>query len=142
MANYRKSFNFRSGVQVDNDKFLVDQRGNVGVGTSAPNRVLDVYGTARINGNTETETLNVTGLGTFNSLVSIGETAYLDPISGIISAVSYRGDGSLLANVIAIATNGWVVANQGLSTSLNVFVGPFPEDNVLPTPLGLSLIHI
>ena len=136
MANYRKSFNFRSGVQVDNDKFLVDQRGNVGVGTSAPNRVLDVYGTARINGNTETETLNVTGLGTFNSLVSIGETAYLDPISGIISAVSYRGDGSLLANVIAIATNGWVVANQGLSTSLNVFVGPFPEDNVLPTPLG------
>jgi hypothetical protein len=136
MANYRKSFNFRSGVQVDNDKFLVDQRGNVGVGTSAPNRVLDVYGTTRVNGNIETETLNVTGLGTFNSLVSVGETTYLDPISGIISAVSYRGDGSLLANVIAIATNGWVVANQGLSTSLNVFVGPFPEDNVLPTPLG------
>jgi len=135
MANYRKSFNFRSGVQVDNDSFIVDQRGNVGIGTSIPNRFLDVYGTARVNSNLETETLNVTGVSTFSSIIGVGDTIFLDPVSGIISAVSYRGDGSLLANVIAIATNGWVVANQGLSTSLNVYIGP-SENNILPTPLG------
>ena len=72
MANYRKSFNFRSGVQVDNDKFLVDGRGNVGVGTSAPSRPLDVYGKARVNDQLETEDFQVVGVSTFQGMVSVG----------------------------------------------------------------------
>ena len=42
MANYRKSFNFRNGVQVDNDNFIVDANGLVGIGTSVPSEFLDV----------------------------------------------------------------------------------------------------
>lgn len=135
MANYRKSFNFRSGVQVDNDRFIVDPRGNVGIGTSITNRPLDVYGAARVNGNLETESLQVSLGSTFSSLVSIGESIFANPNTGIISAVSYRGDGTLLAGVIAIATNGWVVANGTLSTSFNAYVGPFSE-NDYPEALG------
>jgi len=135
MANYRKSFNFRSGVQVDNDKFLVDGRGNVGVGTSAPNRSLDVYGSARVNGLLESSSLNVSLASTFQSLVSIGNSVFFNPTTGIISAISYRGDGSLLANVIAIATDGWVKNAGTLSTSFNVYQGPFTP-GVLPVALG------
>lgn len=135
MANYRKSFNFRSGVQVDNDKFLVDGRGNVGVGTSAPNRPLDVYGTARVNGLLESSLLNVSSASTFQSLVSIGNSIFFNPSTGIITAVSYRGDGALLANVIAIATDGWVKNAGTLSTSFNIYQGPF-TDGVLPVSLG------
>ena len=36
MANNRKAFNFRSGLQVDNDNFVVNANGLVGIGTSAP----------------------------------------------------------------------------------------------------------
>ena len=125
MANYRKSFNFRSGVQVDNDRFLVDGRGNVGVGTSAPNRPLDVYGRARINEQLESEDLKVSGVSTFQGMVSIGASIFSNPDTGIISATSYRGDGTLLGGVIAIATNGWVVNAGTLSTDFNAYVGPF-----------------
>ena len=34
MANIRKSFNFKNGVQVDNDKFVVNANGLVGIGTT------------------------------------------------------------------------------------------------------------
>ena len=34
MANIRKSFNFKNGVQVDNDKFIVNPNGLVGIGTT------------------------------------------------------------------------------------------------------------
>ena len=36
MANIRKSFNFRTGLQVDNDNFVVNANGLVGIGTSIP----------------------------------------------------------------------------------------------------------
>ena len=50
MANYRKSFNFRNGVQVDNDNFIVNPNGLVGIGTSIPTELLDVRGTAKVTG--------------------------------------------------------------------------------------------
>ena len=34
MANYRKSFNFRNGVQVDDDNLVVNANGLVGIGFS------------------------------------------------------------------------------------------------------------
>ena len=49
MANYKKSFNFRNGVQVDNDNFIVDANGLVGIGTSIPGEFLDVRGTASVD---------------------------------------------------------------------------------------------
>ena len=44
MANIRKSFNLRIGVQVDEDNLLVNSVGNVGVGTTVPTETLDVRG--------------------------------------------------------------------------------------------------
>ena len=44
MANIRKSFNLRSGVQVDEDNLLVNSVGNVGLGTTVPTETLDVRG--------------------------------------------------------------------------------------------------
>ena len=51
MANNPKSFNFRNGLQVDNDNFVVNANGLVGIGTSSPEvYLLNVYGDTRITG--------------------------------------------------------------------------------------------
>ena len=51
MANFSKSFNFRNGVQVDNDKFIVKPvTGLVGIGSTAPTQVLDVAGNIKADG--------------------------------------------------------------------------------------------
>ena len=63
MANYNKSFNFRNGVQVDNDNFVVNANGLVGIGTSIPTDFLDVYGTSELRGD-----VTVTGLVTSTQL--------------------------------------------------------------------------
>jgi hypothetical protein len=61
MANTRKSFNFRNGLQVDNDSFVVNPNGLVGIGTSVPeNYLLNVYGNTRTTGLTTTQDLYVT----------------------------------------------------------------------------------
>jgi hypothetical protein len=57
MANYRKSFNFRNGVQVDDDNFIVRSSGLVGIGTSQPSENLDISGSAKISGLTTTNSL-------------------------------------------------------------------------------------
>lgn len=57
MANYRKSFNFRNGVQVDEDNFIVQSSGLVGIGTSQPGQTLDVFGNVRVSGLTTTGSL-------------------------------------------------------------------------------------
>ena len=44
MANYNKQFNFRNGVQVDNDNLVVSPTGLVGIGTTIPTEALDVRG--------------------------------------------------------------------------------------------------
>ena len=36
MANIKKNFNFRNGVQVDDDNLLVTSTGLVGIGTTIP----------------------------------------------------------------------------------------------------------
>ena len=50
MANYTKSFNFRNGVQVDDSNFIVNSVGLVGIGTTIPEKRLDVRGSASITG--------------------------------------------------------------------------------------------
>ena len=71
MANIRKTFNFRNGVQVDEDNFIVDSLGKVGVGTTVPNQMLDVRGNAKVVGiitsqSIETRNVNVAGVTTFS----------------------------------------------------------------------------
>ena len=117
MANIRKSFNLRSGVQVDEDNLLVNSVGNVGLGTTVPTETLDVRGNIKsvgvvtaiggyISGGFES-----VGVSTFSGNVHIGAAITAYPATGIISATSFRGDG---ANLLNIPTSQWTDYNPGL----------------------------
>lgn len=133
MANIRKSFNLRNGVQIDDDNFIVNANGLVGIGTSVPTELLDVYGNVKL---TETltakqvnsENLYITGISTIANLKSenflkVGITSIS---SGIITAttgvVTYYGDGGSLLN---LPTSQWVDVNVGLG-----FTSIYAQGNV------------
>ena len=117
--NYRKPFNFRNGVQVDNDNFIVNENGLVGIGTTIPkDYLLNVYGDARVTGLVTARSANITNLtvGLANlTTLNIGITSLT---SGIITAISgvvtYYGDGSKLSN---LPTSQWVDVNLGAGVS-------------------------
>ena len=123
MANYNKSFNFRNGVQVDNDNFIVNANGLVGIGTSIPREFLDVHGTAKITGLVTARNLAVTGVSTFYSDVKVGSGITFNASTGIISATAFYGDGSNLLNVEQVAVDGWIVNAGNLSTTSKVGIG-------------------
>ena len=108
MADIRKTFNFRDGVQVD-DEVLVVRGNRVGLGTTSPDQLLDVRGNANITGVTSTVNFNVTGVGTFNQ-IKVGGGIILDATSGVMTATTFKGDGSTLSN---IPTSQWVDVNLG-----------------------------
>jgi hypothetical protein len=119
MANYRKSFNLRNGVQVDDDNFIVNANGLVGIGTSVPTEFLDVRGNVKVVGlvtasGVSTPNLQVTGVGTFATLTD--GTVRIS--SGIVTAssgiVTYYGDGKGLTN---IPSSQWVDVNTGTGYS-------------------------
>ena len=112
MANIRKSFSFRNGVQVDEDNLIVNSNGLVGIGTSIPTEVLDVRGTLKVVGvatirdafigvATVTENLKV-------GIVSISEDGYIRAVSGV---VTFLGDGSQLSD---LPTSQWIDKDVGL----------------------------
>ena len=116
MANIRKTFNFRNGVQVDEDNFIVDSLGKVGVGTTVPNQMLDVRGDAKVVGiitsqSIETRNVNVAGVTTFSGTTHVGSAITMYPSSGIISATQFHGDGTKLIN---IPTSQWTDVDVGL----------------------------
>ena len=121
MANIRKSFNFRNGVQIDNNKFVVNANGLVGIGTSVPlvPNKLDVHGDARI-----------TGLATVNN-VSVSEG--LEVLSGIttvgfITATSGNVSGMLTAGNLTI--NGQItVGNNVVDNLIGYGFTTFISDN-------------
>ena len=49
MANIRKSFNLRNGVQVDEDNLFVNSFGNVELGDNSSNETLDVRGNIKVS---------------------------------------------------------------------------------------------
>ena len=108
MANYNKSFNFKNGVQVDVDKFIV--RGSlVGIGTSIPGELFDVNGNMRVAGLVTSQNLNVSGIATFNQ-VRVG-AVQLSATSGVITATAFYGNGATLSN---LPTSQWVDVDVGL----------------------------
>ena len=112
MADIRKTFNFRDGVQVD-DEVLVVRGSRVGLGTTNPDQLLDVRGNTNITGVTSTALFNVTGVGTFGG-IKVGTGITLDSTSGVISATSFKGDGSTLSNLPA---SQWTNVNVGAGVS-------------------------
>ena len=127
MGNYTKSFNFRNGVQVDDSNFIVNANGLVGIGTTIPEKHLDVRGNAkvigdaRISGLTSLTDVNVVGVLTVGSLK-------LDSSNGIINATKFIGDASGLTNIVAIATDGFIANVGSLSTTAKIGIG-----NLSPT---------
>jgi hypothetical protein len=123
MANYNKSFNFRNGVQVDDDNFIVNANGLVGIGTSIPREFLDVHGTAKITGLVTATNLAVTGVSTFYSDAKVGSGITMYASTGIVSATAFYGDGGNLLNVEQVAVDGWIVNAGNLSTTSKVGIG-------------------
>jgi hypothetical protein len=125
MASYNKSFNFRNGVQVDNDNFVVNPNGLVGIGTSIPREFLDVYGTTKVTGLVTTTNLAVSGVSTFYSDVKVGSGIVFYPSTGIVSATTFYGSAAGLTGFYAVATDGWYIdsANSGIFTSFKVGIG-------------------
>ena len=111
MPNYNKSFNFRNGVQVDEDDLIV--RGSlVGIGTTVPRKELDVYGDASVTGITSSNIYS-SGISTFNGEVRIGTGITIYANIGVISATTFYGDGSTLSN---IPTATWTQTGAGNTT--------------------------
>jgi hypothetical protein len=117
MANYIKSFNFKSGVQVDNDNFVVNPNGLVGIGTTLPGEVLDVRGNAKVVGHLTATDASVSGIVTVGSITINGST-------GTISASTFTGSAGNFGDqaVVAIATDGFIVGATGLTTTSNLGV--------------------
>tara|TARA_B100000424_G_scaffold1463_1_gene1143 strand:+ start:1429 stop:3420 length:1992 start_codon:yes stop_codon:yes gene_type:complete len=116
MSNYTKSFNFRNGVQVDDSNFIVNAVGLVGIGTTKPEKQLDVRGNANITG--------ITSLaGTVISGVITAGNIKIDALSGVLTATKFVGDASGLTNIVAIATDGFIANAGALSTTAKVGIG-------------------
>ena len=137
MANYNKQFNFRNGVQVDNDNLVVSPTGLVGIGTTIPTEALDVRGgNAKISGFATAASLyskllevdGTAGVTTITFTDAIGAGVSIS--SGIVTSsgsgiVTFYGDARFLQGM---PTSQWIDIDAGLGyTSIyaqgNVGVG-------------------
>ena len=118
MANIKKSFNFRNGVQVDDDNLKVSATGLVGIGTTVPTEALDVRGNLVVSGVSSAATIQagVLTVTTFNPTSIIG--AGISVVSGVVTAssgiVTYHGDGRFLQG---LPTSQWEDVNTGFGVS-------------------------
>jgi hypothetical protein len=126
MANYKKSFSFRSGVQVDNDNFIVNSNGLVGIGTTVPTQFLDVRGNTIVSGFVTATSFFSTGISTFYDQVRVGSTLTLDAATNTIFAPNIKiGNSPTINNIVGYSTVAWIVneSGTGIYTSINVGVG-------------------
>ena len=151
MANIRKQFNFRNGVQVDDDNLVVSPTGLVGIGTTIPTELLDVRGDVKVSGALTATTLRgqnlvISGNAEIDSL-SLSQTIVGSGVSvgsGIVTAsdptgvVTYYGDGGRLLN---LPTSQWLDIDVGLGfTSIyNIgYVGVSTNDPRFSLQIGGS----
>ena len=131
MANIRKSFNFRTGLQVDNDNFVVNANGLVGIGTSIPqNYLFNVHGDTRVTGLTTTGNLYA-GIGTVAVLNATNSTVGTLTATNI-EATSLTVNGSAVSsNYIGYAFTAWITndGGVGLHTLSRIGIGT----NTTPT---------
>ena len=133
MANIRKSFNFRNGVQIDNNKFVVNANGLVGIGTStplAPNK-LDVHGDARITGLATVNNVSVSeGLEVLSGITTVGFiTASSGNVSGVLTAGNLTVNGQLTVgsnavnNLIGYGFTTFITDNAGVGLHTTSKIG-------------------
>ncbi len=134
MANIKKNFNFRNGVQVDDDNLLVTTTGLVGIGTTVPTEALDVRGDVNVSGFATITKANV-GFLTVTTLeptaiigagVSIRSGIITNPSMDATGIVTYYGDARYLQGM---PTSQWDDVDVGLgytsifNTGGNVGIG-------------------
>ena len=119
MSNNRKAFNFRNGVQVDNDNFVVNANGLVGIGTTVPSDyLLNVYGDTRVTGLITTNNLHA-GVGTVGLL-----TATNANITGVLTASSLQlGSSAVVSNLIGYGFTAWITDNAGVGLHTSSKIG-------------------
>ena len=149
-SNYRKSFNFKNGVQVDNDNFIVDPLGKVGIGTTVPTQFLDVYGNddgaVQVQGKVEvtgltTVTKLYAGIGTIATLVGTGSSIGIGTFDRLRVGIS-----PIVNNLIGYAYTAWITDDGGigLRTDSVVGIGTTTDSNYnlligsLPTVAGVD----
>jgi len=132
MANIRKSFNFRNGVQVDNDNFVVNANGLVGIGTSVPqNYLLNVYGDTRTTGLTTTRDLYVTQNAEVIGVTTVGvltassiDVANGVNVSGALTAATLKlANGDTVDNLIGFARTTFITDNGGVGLHTTSKIG-------------------
>tara|TARA_B100002019_G_scaffold291694_1_gene312608 strand:+ start:2768 stop:5839 length:3072 start_codon:yes stop_codon:yes gene_type:complete len=130
MANFNKSFNFRNGVQVDDDNFIVNPNGQVGIGSTVPTEFFDLHGNAVITGATATGSISA-GVGTVGVLTAT--TAGV----GTLAVDEIQIDGLSLRTIVGYHTTGWNIdyayggdenpggygAGSGISTTIKCGIG-------------------
>ena len=118
MANIKKSFNFRNGVQVDDDNLKVSATGLVGIGTTVPTEALDVRGNLIVTGvsSAATAQAGILTVTTLNPSEIIG--AGVSIVSGIVTAssgiITFYGDARFLQGM---PTSQWEDVNTGLGVT-------------------------
>ena len=122
MANIKKSFNFRNGVQVDDDNLKVSATGLVGIGTTVPTEALDVRGNLVISGVTSAVTLQA-GVATITTLnpteiIGAGVSIKSGIVTGSSGIITYFGDG---INLLNLPTSQWedTIVGAGVSSIYN-----------------------
>ena len=123
MANIRKAFNFRSGLQVDNDNFVINANGLVGIGTSIPSLYqLNVYGSSRTTGLTTTQDLYVTQNAEISGITTVGvltassiDVANGVNVGGALTAATLKlANGETVDNLIGYARTTFITDNAGV----------------------------
>ena len=125
MANFKKVFNFREGVQVDDQTFVVNGS-LVGIGTSIPTKFLDVRSESAFSGLSTFTEVRVTAGASFET--GVGKSVVVGNFEfnqGIVTSftgvVTYFGDGSQLSD---LPTSQWVDVDTGIGVS-SVYNGGF-----------------
>ncbi len=144
MANIRKSFNFRNGVQIDNDKFVVNANGLVGIGTSAPSVYkLNVYGNTRTTGLTTTQNLyaqnvEISGIATVGVLTagSINVANGVNVGGALTAATLKLANGETVDNLIGFARTTFITDGVGIHTTSKVGIGTTSNANYQLDILG------
>ena len=133
MANIRKSFNFRNGVQVDNNNFVVNANGLVGIGSSAPTSELDVSGGVKVSGLVTSSTLG-SGIGTITNFTATNASV------GVLTATTLSIGGNLVTNLVGFAFTTFVTDNGGvgLHTTSKIGIGVTTSPGASDSELTVS----